>query len=80
MIKIEEIIGNTMCCCSGGCHEGDFFKMLRFSDGSTIKIRCCTCGNGCFGTFPVNKVHEGMEFSNLDAFYQTFADVRSAIL
>ncbi|MEE1312857.1 MAG: hypothetical protein UHS41_03805 [Lachnospiraceae bacterium] len=80
MITITKIIGNAMCCCSGGCHNTDFVNIIIFSDGTSLKVNCCTCGNGCHGSFPINHLTEGMTFNTLNSFYEQFPAAKTAAI
>lgn len=77
MIRITDILGNSMCCCSGGCHSSDFVNIIQFSNGTSIKINRCSCGNGCHGSFPINRLKINMEFDDIQDFYQQFPSADS---
>lgn len=65
MRKIKEIqyIGSE----SGnpGCTNGNYDEeySVVFEDGTKENVYSCRCGNGCGGSFPINRLTIGQEYT-----------------
>lgn len=49
-----------------GCNNGnyDVEHVVGFSSGETVAVYSCACGNGCYGSFPINLLKVGQEYTD----------------